>query len=362
MEGSGGLSGRIALPTVSICMPAFNVGMVLQPALDSLMHQTYPWSELILVDDGSSDETSTVAQACLDDRIRYIRNATNLGGYQTMNKAVSLATGDLVAIYHADDIYEPTIVEKEVAYLQSHPALGAVFSMDHYIDDQGRIFGGTSLPPEFRGRDSLSYDEVFPYLLRHKNVLFRCPTFMARRTVLDAVGPFDAERYDIAADIDMWIRILRQYPVGILEERLVRYRAGKSQWSTRYNYLRTTPELCFLIMDRYLMEDNWSMRLSRSDLSEYAFHRCEDETFRALNWLLKGEPSRAAELLRHGYPWAALLLRPSLQKARLLAFRALLGLGVRLFPAQWVQQLLYRQVYRRRFVPNQPETSPARSL
>lgn len=338
-------------PLVTICMPAYNVRHVLAAALASVLAQTYNKIEVILIDDGSTDATPEVARSITDERVHCWRNVKNLGGYQTMNKAVSLARGDLVAVYHSDDVYEPTIVQKEVAYLLAHPEVGAVFCLDHFMDEKGRTFGGATLPAEFLGRESLRYEDVFPFLVRHKNALFRCPTFMTRQEVLDAVGPFDAERYDIGADLDMWIRVLRRFPVGILNERLVRYRVGKGQWSTRYNYLRTDPEWFFLIMDRYLTEDAWQSKLSRTDLSEYAFHRCDDETFRAINWLLKGDPTRAAELLRHGYTWGALQRKTTLRKIRLLALRVLVWLAVQLPQARWLKRLLHHLAYRRRCVP-----------
>jgi glycosyltransferase involved in cell wall biosynthesis len=315
-------------PLVSICMPAYNVERVLAAALDSVLAQTYSRFEVILVDDGSTDRTAEVARSFSDPRIRFIRNEKNLGGYQTMNKAVGLARGDFVAIYHSDDIYEPTIVEKEIGYLLAHPQVGAAFCLDYFMDDEGNIFGAASLPKQFQGRPWLTYDDIFPFLVRHKNIVLRCPTVMARRRVLGAVGPFDAERYDIAADVDMWIRIARRFPIAILDERLLRYRVGKGQWSNRYKKLRTEPELFFAIMDLYIAEDGWREKLSASDLAEYAFHRSDDETFRAANWLIQGQPDRARELLVRPYPWRALLAYPSRRKLRVLLFRGFMRCGL----------------------------------
>jgi glycosyltransferase involved in cell wall biosynthesis len=342
-------------PLVSVCMPAYNVGRTLRLALESVLSQTYQRLEVVLVDDGSTDDTQEVASSFRDDRIRYIRNKTNLGGYQTMNKAVSLARGDFVAIYHTDDVYEPTIVEKEVDYLRSHPEAGAVFCMDHFIDDEGQVYGETSLPLEFMERKYFVYEDVFPFLLRHKNILLRCSTFKARRGTLETVGPFDAETYDIAADLDMWIRIVRRFPIGILNERLMYYRAGGGQWSSRYNYLRTDPEWHFRIMDRYLTEDGWLERLSTRDLSEYAFHRCDDETFRAINWLLKGDRVAAKRLLQKGFPWSAFWHNPNTRKLRLLVLRALVYCGLYLLPGENLRSLLHRITYRRRFIPCQSQ-------
>lgn len=332
-------------PLVSVCMPAYNVEHVLSAALTSVLAQTYRRIEVILVDDGSTDGTVNVAQSIDDKRVRYVRNTTNLGGYQTMNKAIGLATGEVVAVFHSDDVYEPTIVEKEVAYLQAHPRIGAVFCMDHFMDYEGRIFGGASLPPEFVGRESLEYEDVFPFLIRHKNVLFCCPTFMARRKVLDAVGPFDAEGYDIVADLEMWLRIIRRFPIGILNERLMRYRVGKGQWSSRYRHLRTDREGFFRVMDDYLEKDGWLLKLSPSDLVEYAFHRCDDETFRAANWIIKGNTAKALELLQRPYPWRTLITSVRRRKLRVLLLRILMRGVLSIGAVQPLARLLMRTEY-----------------
>ncbi|HEX9015276.1 MAG TPA: glycosyltransferase family A protein, partial [Chloroflexota bacterium] len=127
MDGKLGANLRGDAPSlVSICIPAYNAGHVLGLALSSILAQTWPSLEIILIDDGSTDDTSEVVRSVVDTRVVAVRNEKNRGGYQTMNQAVSLARGDFVAIYHADDVYEPTIVEKEASYLQSHPEVGAV--------------------------------------------------------------------------------------------------------------------------------------------------------------------------------------------------------------------------------------------
>ncbi|NUN67317.1 glycosyltransferase (plasmid) [Pseudanabaena biceps] len=334
----------IAQPLVSICMPAYNAGNTIGEALGSVLSQTYQNIEVVVIDDGSSDRTSDIVQSFKDSRVRYFCNPQNLGGFQTMNKAIDLAKGDLVAVYHSDDIYEPNIVEKEVAYLQSNPKSGAVFCLDHFIDEEGHVYGGATMPREFRGKEFLNYEEVFPFLMRYKNILFCCPTFMARKSVLNTVGLFNAEKYDIAADLELWLRISRQFPVGILDERLMYYRHTKFQWSSRYKRLRTTPELFFAIMDDYLEMDRWSQRLTSKEFTEYAFHRCDDETFQAVNWIIQGEPHKAQQLLKHPYPWQTLFTDPHQRKLRrklrVLLMRAVLSVGIYLGLRQPLTKLL----------------------
>jgi glycosyltransferase involved in cell wall biosynthesis len=332
-------------PLVSVCMAGYNAARFLERALKSVLAQTYPAIEIVFVDDGSTDGTLEVARSVGGDRARYFRNESNRGGYQAMNRAIGEARGSLLAVYHSDDIYGPGIVEREVAFLTAHPQAGAVFCLDDYIDDEDRVIGRTTMPEELRKKELLTYDDVFPFLLRRKNVLFRCPTFLTRRATLDAVGLFDAETFDIAADLDLWIRIARRYPVGILDERLMSYRFGDSRWSNRYRRLRTEPELFFPIMDRYLEVDGWRSKLGPDDLTEYAFHRCDDETFRAANFVIRGDPAAARALLAHPYPWRTLAIALRRRKLRVLLLRWLLRAGLALRASRLLSRLLIRTEY-----------------
>lgn len=335
---------EIAQPLVSICMPAYNAEHTIREALDSILAQTYQNIEIVVFDDGSSDRTAKIIHSFKDSRVRYYCNPQNLGGFQTMNQAIALSQGELIAVYHADDIYTPTIVAKEVAYLQSHLEAGAVFCLDHFINEEGQVYGGATMPSEFRGKRLITYEEVFPFLLRYKNILFCCPTFMTRQSVLNATGLFNAEKYDIAADLELWLRIARQFPVGILDERLMYYRHTKMQWSNRYKRLRTTPELFFAIMDDYLEMDGWAEKLSSKELIEYAFHRCDDETFQAVNCVIQEELDKAQQLLKHPYPWQTLLTDPQQRKLRrklrVLLMRVLVTVGISLGLVRPLTQLL----------------------
>jgi glycosyltransferase involved in cell wall biosynthesis len=319
----------------SICISAYNVERYLAECLGSVLAQTYWNVEILVLDNGSADRTYEVAQSFCDPRLRCHRVPHNLGAYQAMNKLAGMVRGEFLAIYHSDDVYEPTIVEKEVAYLQSHPDLGAVFCLNHFIDENGRILGRTSMPAEFVGRQSMSYEEVFRYLVRKKNTLLVCPTFMTRRAVFESVGPFRPETYDIVSDLEMWLRIARQRPIAILNERLLRYRKSNQQWSARYRNRRTTRDGFFDLMDECIEKESWTTRLAPSELVEYAFHRCDDNTFCAVNYILLGDSISARRLLSElPFPWRTLANGIRRRKLRLLVLQTLLrlGLGLRATP------------------------------
>lgn len=303
---------------VSVFIPAYNASAFIEQTLRSVLAQSHRNIEIVVLDDASTDDTAARVAGFVDTRLRYVRNERNLGQFRTMSRAAELTRGPFIAICHADDVYEPDSVATELAFLRRHPQAGAVFAQDNIIDEEGRLLARVTIAPELAGRPLLGYEEIFRYLLRNTNQLLCCPTFMARREVLLEAGAFDGERYRIAADLDMWIRILRRHPVGVLSERLVNYRRSGEQQSSRYRRLRTTQDEFFAIMDRYRELDGLDARLAPADRREYEFHRFDDDIFRAANLVILGRPGEARPLFARGYPWISLLLRPRRRKVRVL--------------------------------------------
>jgi GT2 family glycosyltransferase len=338
-------AGDAGEPLVSIFMPAYNAGRFLRQAIQSVLAQTYRNIELVLLDDASTDETARIAQSSGDPRVVYRYNERNLGQFRSMSRAVELTRGEFIAIFHADDVYEPEIVAEELAYLRANSTAGAVFSQDNIINEQGEIVARVRLPSMLRNRVLITYEDVYRYLLRHKNQIICCPTFMVRRSVLAQIGPFDAARYRIAGDLDMWIRILRQYPVGILNQRLINYRKSSGQESSKYRRLRTTEEEFFEIMDRYGSADGWGPRLTADERREYEFHRLDDRTFRAANLVILGQFAQAGELLRGRFAWASLLLHPRRRKLRTALLRWLMRMLLAIGGQVALRRLLLRVEY-----------------
>jgi glycosyltransferase involved in cell wall biosynthesis len=338
-------------PLVSVCVPTYHDGPFLRQCLQSLAAQTYPNLEILVGDDASSDDTPTIVESMGAESKRpicYVRNPRNLGQFENVNALVARARGTYVAVYHSDDVYTPQIVEKEVAFLEAHPHVGAVFALDWRIDDAGQVTGRTRLMPGVKPNTPLRLPDVLPSLLRHKNRILRAPTFLGRAALLRSAGPFRSD-YDIAGDFEMWLRLLRHRPIAILDEPLMYYRRGSSQVSSRYQRLRTFEEHFFVIMDETLARQPANTRLDRTAMIEYAFHRCDDEAFRAANLLILHRPQEAAALLKRPYPWRTLAIRTQdigWRKLRVLLLRAGMKMGLALHAAPLLARLLRWSEYR----------------
>ena len=302
-------------PLVSVIVPVFNGERYLRESLDSILAQTYRSIEVLVMDDASTDGTPDIIVS-YGDRVTCFRQRENRGIYGNTNEGIERARGKYIAIYHADDLYDPTIVEQEVAYLENNHDTGAVFCQDIFIDPQGEEVGRLELPTEVRGGRPLEYPVVLNALLRYKNSFIRCSSSMVRAAVYAEVGLYRGEVFGIASDLEMWVRIARRHPVAVLPEFLMRYRYGHDNASKEYAHLRTEQERFFKVMDHYLDEDG-RRHATPEALAAYEAHRAEDRLMRAVNHYILGQRGEARALLGRVKP-RRILASARVQRGRLL--------------------------------------------
>lgn len=328
------------LPLVSILVPSYNGAAFLREALDSLVAQVYPNIEIVLLDDASSDDTPAIA-AEYGSKVSYVRQPGNLGIYDNVNVGITRARGSLIATYHADDIYLPKMVATQVAYLQAHPEVGAVFCSDIFVDAEGREYGRMVLPPDVRGEKPLDYPTVLNALLNYKNRFLVCPTAMVRASVHADVGLYRQARYRNTADLDMWLRIARSYPIAVLESHLMEYRHFHGNSSQRYHRLRTDPENYFVILDEYLtLGDN--TLATPAALLNYEAHRAEDRLMAAISHYIKGELPAGRDALKK-VRFTIIARAQHVQRWRLLVLAAGMWGLLRIPRMEWLaQQMLQR--------------------
>ena len=351
-------------PLVSIVIPAYNAERFLGEALASVCAQSHTAIEVIVCDDASTDATATIARGTGDERVRYLRNEQTLGGYGAMNRGVRESRGQYVAVYHADDVYDPTIIERELAFLLAHADVGAVFCLDRFIDESGREYARLQLPPELQGTELFDAPLLAESLLRHKNTFLRTPSVMFRRAAFDSVGGFDQSRFGIAADLDMWTRLSIEWRIGLVHEYLMGYRHYTAQWSKQYERMRTEPEMFFAAMDRHLSRPGIRAHVSAEALTCYRVWRVRDEAERAANAYVLGDRLKAVALLNSSFVRPLLRSSRRAQVARVLALRTLVRAAAASGTSTHARRLVHFARFRRfpagDLAP--PSTSAAHSL
>jgi len=185
------------VPAVSIIMPAFNVAPYVGAAIRSALAQTFTDFELIVVDDGSKDETAGIVQtiAAEDGRVRLVQQA-NRGLAGARNTALRAARGEMFALLDSDDMWEPEFLAAQVAILEAHPDVDIVTGNGWYLD--GPRHGQLARPyPDPRP------DPVLASIIGDEWSVFIMSVF--RRGVYTGIGPFD-ETMRSNEDYDFWLR------------------------------------------------------------------------------------------------------------------------------------------------------------
>ena len=189
----------------SVVMPAYNTAATIGAAVDSVLAQTRPDFELIVVDDGSTDETSTLVEAIRDPRLRLIRQE-NRGAAAARNAAVVEARGRYVSFVDSDDLWLPTYLETMASTLElASPEVGFAYTDAWMLDPTGSWIGtSTAMTAQRPPATPPPTAEALLLELLDRNFVYNAVT--VRRTVLEQVGPFD-QALRAAIDYEMWIRI-----------------------------------------------------------------------------------------------------------------------------------------------------------
>jgi glycosyltransferase involved in cell wall biosynthesis len=200
-------------PLISVIIPNYNYGRYLAQAIDSVLEQTYPHVEVIVVDDGSTDDSLNVLQS-YGERIRWTQQR-NQGVSAARNRGIAESRGTLVAFLDADDVWLPTKLARQAA-LFNNPAVGLVYCGLQYISSEGEPLG-----VDLSGRRGRVLKEMA--LLRGAAVLAGGSSALVRRECFDRVGLFDTQ-LSTSADWDMWRRIACHYEIDAVREPLLLYR------------------------------------------------------------------------------------------------------------------------------------------
>lgn len=208
-------------PRVSIVMATRNYARFLPEAIESVRAQTMSDWELIIIDDGSTDDTRQVLAASRnDERIRIIAS-DRLGQSRAKNLGIGLSRAPRIAFLDADDVWLPEKLEKQLPLFTD--AVGVVYSLRTLIDESGNALPQRTpvMPPSGRVADAMFVQNFVCF-----------SSVVVRRSLFEQVGRFD-ESLDLAIDYDLWLRAARHCEFAFVPEPLVRYRTGHGNLSRK---------------------------------------------------------------------------------------------------------------------------------
>jgi glycosyltransferase involved in cell wall biosynthesis len=209
-----------APPLVSVILPTYNRAWSLRAAIDSVLNQNVDRTELIVVDDGSTDETQRLVST-YGQRLRYI-NQINRGVSAARNTGIRAAAGLLIALLDSDDAWLPGKLSAQLDFFEAHPEALICQTEEIWIRNGVRVNPGK----RHRKQAGMIFEKSLALCLVSPSAT------MMRKSLLDEVGLFD-ENLPACEDYDLWLRIAWKYPIHLIDRPLIVKRGGHADQLSR---------------------------------------------------------------------------------------------------------------------------------
>lgn len=219
---------------VSIIIPTYNRAHLIERSIRSILNQTYEEFELLIVDDGSTDNTKEVVERIKDSRIRYIPCGENGGAARARNIGIAEAQYDYIAFQDSDDEWHPDKLEKQMGVMmEASEDTGLVYCEYHYNGLGGR----EEITPDRKIPLEQKRGHIFPYLLAGN--MIGTPVMLVKRECFQKVGIFN-EKFPCLEDYELVLRIAREYRIEFIPECLMEvYATWQSVTNNPEGFLRT---------------------------------------------------------------------------------------------------------------------------
>lgn len=233
---------------VSVICISYNHAPFIQEALNSVFGQTYPNLEVIILDDGSKDESQKTIVELVQGRenVSFYPHIENEGYTRTFNEGLKYANGEFIVDFALDDVMLPDFIEKSVARLTKLGGnYGVSFSNAQYINAQSEVVGDHNAILRKKGLiDQIPEGDIFEMILKR---YFICtPTMVIRKVVFDRMGGYDeALAYE---DFDFWVRSSRQFKYAYIDEVLVQKRKLETSMSANRYRHRHNQQMASILM------------------------------------------------------------------------------------------------------------------
>lgn len=241
-------------PKISVIIPLYNHEKFIKEAILSVLEQSFSNFELIIINDGSTDNSEEIVKSIKDDRINYSYQE-NQGAPHTLNRGIQMARGEYISILNSDDVYYSNRLEEFLHILEANNTTFATFSRIENIDEKGKIIGFIGKEENwlnhhpdtsFKDENDIILDLLAGNFLRTTSNLF------CRRTVFDNVGYFSNFKY--AHDYDFFLRLCFHRKVCLVDKYLLKYRTHSAN-TIKENEAMANFEVALLLTNFLLKHD-----------------------------------------------------------------------------------------------------------
>lgn len=245
---------------ISVILPVFNAESYISESVSSILSQTFNDFELIIINDGSTDNSESIILSFNDKRIKYYRNDKNSGLIYTLNRGLGLAKGKYIARMDADDICNPNRFEEQVSFLQNHMDIGIVGSEAILFQDCPKNKYGYFYKPK--------NDKKIKAKLFVDNPIIH-PTVLIRREVLEKINGYNYDFFQVE-DLALWIELSKITKFYNIPQPLINYRITPnsetklSQVNPEKRHESLKGVTCYLF-------DTYSIRISEEELDNYVY-------------------------------------------------------------------------------------------
>lgn len=214
-------------PLISCIMPVYNGEKFLRPAIESILNQTYKHFELIIINDGSTDNTENIILSYNDERIRYVKNECNLKLIKTLNKGIDIAKGEYISRMDADDIALPTLFEEEVGAFEQYKDVGMINTLTFHLSEDGKHIRKNRLIINLQ-------PNILPLINGFQNMISH-PGVMVKSELMKKYRYRDNLQVLHLEDYDLWLRFFKDGIIcHTLDKRLLYYRTVSTSINALY--------------------------------------------------------------------------------------------------------------------------------
>ena len=217
-------------PKVSVILTSYNHAAYVAAAIESVLNQTFADFELLIIDDGSKDDSREIIKRFDDPRIKTFLYEENRGPVLAIRDAVNTARGKYIAVHHSDDLWDFDKLEKQVAFLDANKNYAACFTWVEFIDERGNLreLDENDFYKKIFEQPNRSRAEWLNYFF-YKTNCFCHPSAMVRREAYDKYGLLELNGFWQLPDYLMWIRLCFREEIFILPERLTKFRLHRDK-------------------------------------------------------------------------------------------------------------------------------------